>query len=148
MIHVFNKQTGEYIGWREQSTDLIDETTVAPPAPTETHCGYWTGTEWELRKRSIDVATLVAEAWSAADAHLTDQFDAYSQISASAKMVDPTCPDWRKLRILDVMAWITSVWTHYATVKMTIQSGTACHYDRTIPGDCPWSIWQITSSTP
>jgi len=89
-----------------------------------------------------------ARAWDSARALIEARFDSYSQISATNLRMDPACPAWRAERIGAVMAWISTVWGHYGQVKASIQAGVDTPFDSAIPGECPWTIWQIAASEP
>ena len=105
-------------------------------------------------ERTVEVTTLdlsperITRAWEAAKACIERQFDSYSQISATNLRMDPACPPWRAERIAAVMGWISAVWAHYAEVKASIQAGVDTNFDPVMPGECPWTIWQIAGDEP
>ena len=105
-------------------------------------------------ERTVEVTTLdlsperITAAWEAAKACIERQFDSYSQISATNLHMDPACPAWRAERIAAVMGWISAVWAHYAAVKASIQAGVDTNFDPVMPGECPWTIWQIAGGEP
>jgi hypothetical protein len=105
-------------------------------------------------ERTVEVATLdqsperIARAWAAARDLIEARFDSYSQISATNLRMDPACPAWRAERIGAVMGWISAVWAHYGAVKVSIQAGVDTNFDPAMPGECPWTIWQIAAEAP
>jgi hypothetical protein len=83
-------------------------------------------------------------AWDAANNWSESQFDTNSKLSALALMSDPNCPEDRMAKIKNVIAWQQVVWGYYKEVKDKILQGIDATYDTSMPGNCPWSIWQIS----
>ena len=90
----------------------------------------------------------IAAAWKAADAHASSGMDANSRASLLWLAVDPACPTWRRERIQAVQAWWAAVWSHYAAVKQQINAGVDATFDTSVPGPCPFTIWQIAGDAP
>jgi hypothetical protein len=99
-------------------------------------------TEVDLRPERI------AAAWKAADKHAASGMDANSRASLLWLAMDPACPAWRRERIQAVQAWWAAVWSHYAAVKQQINAGVDAEFDPSIPGQCPFTIWQIAGDEP
>jgi hypothetical protein len=74
--------------------------------------------------------------------------DANSRTSLLWLAMAPDCPAWRRERILAVQAWWSAIWAHYGTTKAQIQAGANATFDPTVPGACPWTIWQIAAEAP
>lgn len=86
----------------------------------------------------------IAKAWGEAD-KLANSFDVNSKISCLALLSDPTTTVEKRAKIASVIAWQKSVWDHYSDVKQQILNGVDAKFDPSIPGNCPFNIWQIVA---
>jgi hypothetical protein len=104
-------------------------------------------TTWEtvIRPLSTDPTYVL---WAEADTFATESFDSNSRVGLLWLAIDPNCPSWRMQRILDVQSWWMALWTHYAVCKATLLAGQEVHFNREIPGPCPWTIWDISAENP
>lgn len=118
------------------------------------HLGNGQGYYYQKEQAQIDAqaaalaARRIEKAWVAADAFAQAGFDSNSRFSMLDLDRDPNCPEWRKSRINDVKAWWAAIWAHYEATRASIQSGNNDTFDPQVPGDCPWTIWDIARSTP
>ncbi len=100
--------------------------------------------------KEFNILRRKSEAWNLANA-LGEQIDNNARISMLYLLMDPTCPTWRKDRILAVQAWWSAIWTEYARVIKLIadeENGLVQGYtvfDPLVIGNCPYTIWQITT---
>lgn len=88
-------------------------------------------------------------AWHAANAHALAGLDANARHSVNLLLAKHTLaplPALQLQRILDYGAWWDAVWSHYAEVKARIAAGEDARFDPSVPGPCPWSIWQIVEA--
>jgi hypothetical protein len=149
MIYVFYPDTGLYCGTRDKATASDpDETPLPPCTVADGQVARWDGATWAAVPIPLDTEALIAAAWTAADAFAEAGMDTNSRTSLLWLAMDSACPQWRRDRILAVQAWWAAIWAHYADVKARIQSGEDIHFDPAIPGQCPYTIWQIAGSEP
>jgi hypothetical protein len=141
---------GWLVGWHlDPARPRSTSTDYAPIPPARARWVESIGwTEDVAREAAELVAPRLARAWSAADAHAQAGMDANSRTSLLWLAVDPSCPAWRRERILAVQAWWAATWAHYATVKARIAAGEDARFDAAAVGSCPWSIWQIAADAP
>jgi hypothetical protein len=147
--YVFS-EIGLHLGWIEdhRAVGRSDWTDTPPPRVGPRQAARWTGAAWEIIPDSAWIEPAIAAAWKAADAFAQDGMDVNSRSSLLWLAMDPSCPAWRIGRIMDVQAWWSAIWQHYAVVKASIQAGVDTPFDPAVPGACPWTIWQIAASEP
>lgn len=104
----------------------------------------------ELTPTQFNIIRRKSEAWNLANA-VGEQLDGNARVSMLYLLMDPACPVWRRDRILAVQGWWSVLWMEYARVTALIadeenglvQGNTV--FDPTVVGNCPYTIWQITT---
>lgn len=103
----------------------------------------------DIQRHTLDwnsgTNTPVANLWHATNHFIESQFDTNSRISVLWYIADPNCPQDRKDKIIAVRNWWSSVWAYYASQKALIIQGQEAYFDPNVPGNCPYTIWDISS---
>lgn len=143
-----NTYTGE---WREASFAPYPETQLVPPFPEGDLVPIWDGSAWVMMVPPAVVAARIEAAWRAADAFANGWMDPNSRhtidMLLSRNTLEPL-PLWQLGRILQYGAWWESLWRHYGEVRTRIAAGQDARFNPAVPGDCPWTIWQISALEP
>lgn len=105
----------------------------------------------EISTIEFNIIQRKSEAWNSAN-DLGNQLDANARITLLYFIMDPTCPQWRKDRILAVQAWWSKLWLEYGRVTTEItkeENGQEGHtiFTKETVGNCPYSIWQIATES-
>lgn len=134
--------TGDYC-IREGEPAPANATLVGDPVAEGKN--YWNGKEWGDDPQAFERALpgRLSSLWVTADKFARDGMDENSRASLLWYTADPGCPLWRHERITAVQGWWSKVWMHYADCKAKLLSGVVAEFDPSVPGKCPFTIWQI-----
>ena len=77
--------------------------------------------------------------WTKGDRAARDAFDENSRMRGLIWMIDPGCPDWRRARLVEIQAWLDSVWQEYYIAKAKVQGGDLAA-DLPDFEPCPWKF--------
>jgi len=100
---------------------------------------------------NISPENRISAAWTAANTFAESQMDTNSRHSINLLLARHTISplsDIQFQRILEYSVWWEAIWTHYKQVKDSINQGVDARFDPTVPGKCPWTIWQISNPVP
>lgn len=84
--------------------------------------------------------------WRAANAlaySVIDENGRHTVAGLSAKLALGQLPQWQITRLMAYWAWWEAVWAHHKAVKDAVMAGEPVEFDPSVPGPCPYTIWQL-----
>jgi hypothetical protein len=94
----------------------------------------------------FDAPTLIARAWSAADALARSYADENSRARFLLWLIDADTPPAVKTMIRSVQVAMDGIWMQYYAVAGQIQQGVAAEFDPALVPPCPHTFIEIASA--